>query len=128
MRCKELLEARVLVVDLSGGSAELSAEVYYHRAGKCRAKYSHLDILVPSTCRYADLLQKGFYEASVSGNKLVVDLGKLVEGYKLVVELENTVFSGSVRYLARVRRSLEGSSIKVVVRLPKNIEVLREGS
>jgi len=128
MRCKELLEARVLVVDLSGGGTELGAEVYHHRAGRCRAKYSHLDILVPSTCGYVDLLQKGTYEASVSGNRLVVDLGKLVEGYKLVVELKDRVFSVSARYLARVRRSLEGSSIKVVVRLPKNVEILREGS
>ena len=128
MRCKELLDVRVFMVDSSGERTELSAEVYYHRAGRCRAKYSHLDILVPSTCRYADLLQKGFYEASVSSNKLVVDLSKLVEGYKLVVELENAVFSSSARYLARVRRSLEGSSIKVVIRLPKNVGILRRGS
>ena len=128
MRCKELLEAKVLVVDLSGEGTELSAKVYYHRAGRCRARYSHLDVLIPSSCRYADLLQKGFYEASVSSNKLVIDLSRLVVGYKLVIELKDRVFSGCAKYLARVRRSLEGSNIKVVVRLPKNVELLRGGT
>jgi len=128
MRCKEVIQAQVLVVDGGGESSVISAEVYYHKAGRCRAKYNHLDIVVPSSSKYADLLQRGTYKAVVIGNKLVINLSKLVGGYKLIIVLKRSTFSSNIRYLTRLRRSLKNSNIKLVVRLPKNVEVVHSGS
>jgi len=105
---------------------ELSSEVFYHRAGRYGTKYDHLDIIVPSSHEYLGVLQKGFYEALVKGNRLIIDLSRLVSGYRLIIELVDEVFNRDVRYLARVRTYVSGeASVKVVVRLPRGVRIIR---
>jgi len=119
MKCKRKLKAKVMIVDPSGTCHKLNAKVYYHEARKCKAKYNHIDILIPRTQEYTDILQKGFYDALIIKNKLLLDLSTLVEGYKLVIELSGEGFTNNARYVSKVHRYAIKEYIKVTVRLPR---------
>jgi len=125
MKCKKLLIATVAIVDPGGHHYELNARVYYHEAGMCRAKYNHIDVFVPKSHKHIDLLQKGFYNALITKSKLILDLSVNVKGYKLVVELNDGVFTNNnnILYLARVRRYSVGDYIKLTIRLPSNVKI-----
>ena len=108
-----------MIVDPGGTCHELNAKVYYHEAKRCKAKYSHIDIYIPRNHEYTDILQKGFYDALIINNKLLLDLSTLVEGYKLIIELSGESFINDARYIARAYRYAIKEYIKVTIRLPK---------
>ena len=121
MKCKVYLRAEVLVIDPTGEAIELDAEVYYHEGGRCGARYSHLDVVLPKSSKYAELLQRGYYRSVLRRNELIIDLSRLVAGYKLVVRLKDSVFSKQPTYMTRIYRYDMGNSIKVTVRLPRDV-------
>lgn len=120
MKCKVYLRAEVLVIDPAGEAIELDAEVYYHEGGRCGARYSHLDVVLPKSSKYAELLQRGYYRTVLCRDELIIDLGRLVAGYRLVVRLKDSMFSKQLTYTARIYRYDMRDRIKVTVRLPKD--------
>ena len=119
MKCRRKLKAKVIIVDPGGTCHKLNAKVYYHEARKCKAKYNHIDIFIPKSQEYTDILQKGYYNALINKNKLLLDLSALVKGYKLVVELSGESFTKDAKYVSKVYRYAIKEYIKVTIRLPK---------
>jgi len=119
MKCKRKLKAKVTIIDPGGTCHKLNAKVYHHEARRCKAKYNHIDILVPRSQEYTNILQKGFYDALIIKNKLLLDLSTLVKGYKLVIELSDESFTNDAKYVSKIYKYVIKKYIKIAIRLPK---------